>query len=323
MFRLSIHFVHLRPDVKNKICIPLLLLHGWPGSIREFYDLLPLLTTPNDNSDYVFEVVAPSLPGFGWSEAAVKTGFGPPEVAVVLRNLMLRLGHTRFLIQGGDWGSILGSDLATLFPENVIGYHSNFAAIRTTLSTVKLIYASYFPSLFVERQHVSFVFPLMDKLKVLIEESGYFHLQATKPDTIGIALSNNPVGLAAYLYEKFVRALPNHSPDPILDDIMIYYLTNSITTTCRLYGEALTTKQNGYNMMRVPVKVPVGVTRFINDLGHSLDWQLKDKYPYIIHSTWHMQGGHFAALEVPNMLYDDFVMFVKKLMSKPDASINA
>lgn len=313
----------MRPVVKDKICVPLLLLHGWPGSIREFYELFPLLTTANDKSDYVFEVVAPSLPGFGWSEASAKTGYGPPEVAVVLRNLMLRLGHTRFLVQGGDWGSILGSDVATLFPENVIGYHTNFATIRTTLSTIKVIIASCCPSLFIDRQYVSFVFPLMDKMKVLIAESGYFHLQATKPDTIGIALSNNPVGLAAYLYEKFVRALPHNSPDPILDDIMIYYLTNSITTTCRLYSEILTTKQNGYKMMRVPVQVPVGVARFVNDLGHSLDWQLKDKYPNIIHSTWHMQGGHFAALEVPHLLYDDFITFVKKLMSKTETPITA
>lgn len=178
--------MHIKPAKTNKIVLPLLLLHGWPGSIREFYDFFPLLTTPNDDSDYVFEVVAPSLPGYGWSEGSAKKGFGPAEIAVVLRNLMIRLGHKKFFVQGGDWGSIIGSNVATLFPDNVIGYHSNYCVLRTALSTLKGLVASTYPQAFVpEPKHVPFVFPMSEKFQFLLLESGYFHLQATKPDTIG------------------------------------------------------------------------------------------------------------------------------------------
>lgn len=183
--RLRLHYIHIKPEPKGKRVIPLLLLHGWPGSIREFYDFFPLLTEANDYSDYVFEVIAPSLPGFGWSEGSAKVGFGPAEIAVVLRNLMLRVGHSEFLVQGGDWGSVIGSNIATLFPENVIGYHSNFCTLRTTLSTIKLFIASLYPAAYLEPQYESFIFPISEKLKFMLIESGYFHLQATKPDTIG------------------------------------------------------------------------------------------------------------------------------------------
>lgn len=163
----------------------MLLLHGWPGSIREFYEIFPLLVGGNDKSKFVFEVVAPCLPGYGWSQGSAKVGCGPAEIAVIFRNLMLRLGFSKFLIQGGDWGSTIGSNVATLYPNNVIGYHSNFANVRTTKSTVKSIIASWCPSAFMPRQYVSFVYPALEKLKFMLPEMGFFYLQATKPDTIG------------------------------------------------------------------------------------------------------------------------------------------
>lgn len=164
------------------------MLHGWPGSVREFYDMFPLLTEPNSESDYIFEVIAPSLPGYGWSESASKIGFGPAEISVVLRNLMIRIGHNKFLIQGGDWGSIIGSHLTTIFPENVIGYHSNFCMPKTTLSVLKLFVASLYPTAFIDKKYESFVFPLANKFKLILQESGSFHIQATKPDTLGNAI---------------------------------------------------------------------------------------------------------------------------------------
>lgn len=161
------------------------MLHGWPGSIREFYDIIPKLTTSNE-SDIIFEVVAPSLPGFGFSEGSAKPGFGIAQMAIVLRNLMLRVGYEKFYIQGGDWGSIIGSTIATLFPDNVLGYHSNMCFYHTPLSMIKGFIASFVPSYFIDTKYEDFVFPLMEKYKFLLGESGYFHLQATKPDTIGM-----------------------------------------------------------------------------------------------------------------------------------------
>lgn len=200
-----------------------------------------------------------------------------------------------------------------------------------------------------EKEYEDFFFPLAEKLHNLVLESGYYHLQATKPDTIGmvapkrkhrfvdknlwfflllgVALTNNPVGLAAYILEKFAMwTHPDYKSftdggldsrkdlqDALLDNIMVYYLTNSITTSMRLYAESFTRKQRAYKMERVPTKVPTGCARFKNDFMHSLDWQLKDKYPNLIHSTYHKKGGHFIAMEAPKILYDDFLTFVKKV----------
>lgn len=243
---------------------------------------------------------------------------------------MLRLGHNRFVIQGGDWGSFIGSHLATLYPENVIGYHSNFCMPKTLLSVFKLLVVSVWPTAFVDAKHVDQMFPLGEKLKLMLLESGSFHIQATKPDTLGttkrtniiIYLNNtfylgavltSPIALAAYIYEKFHSVMPNHDIDAVIDNIMIYYLTNSFTTGARLYADDIGSAQMELDLFRVPTPVPTGCTRFPVDIGQSTDWQLRDKYPNLVHSTWHSVGGHFAAMEVPKLLHADLVAFVKKL----------
>lgn len=187
IFSLNIHYIHEKAVLTsvNSKAIPLLLLHGWPGSIREFYDIIPLLTNSTNNNNIVFDVIVPSLSGFGWSSGASKKGFGAIEQSIVLRNLMLRLGYTKFYIQGGDWGSIIGSHIATLYPENVIGYHSNLCFLTTYLSFAKGILASIYPNLFIDSKYENFIFPLMPKWEFLIQETGFMHLQVTKPDTIG------------------------------------------------------------------------------------------------------------------------------------------
>jgi len=324
---LRIHFIHVKPKkTDGKIVKPLLLLHGWPGSVREFYDIIPMLTTPNAKSDYVYEVIAPSLPGYGWSQAASKVNFGAAQMSIVLRNLMIRLGHEKFFIQGGDWGSILGSDIATLFPQNVYGYHSNLCSSQHPLSQIKMIIKSFFPSFVIAEEHRSFYKPFSNLLMHILEEMGYAHLQATKPDTIGTALSHNPVGLAAYILEKFstwtneeYRNLPDggltkrFTLDALLDNVMIYYVTNSITTSQRLYAETMNKAQTGLNIDRCQVKVPAACARFKHDIMHSTDFELKHKFINLVHSTHYNDGGHFAAMEVPQVLYNDFIEFTGKL----------
>ncbi|XP_055917183.1 juvenile hormone epoxide hydrolase 2-like [Eupeodes corollae] len=326
---LKIHYIHVKPsNPGKKKVVPLLLIHGWPGSVREFYELIPMLTTPSKDHDYVFEVIAPSLVGYGWSQGSSKKNFGPLEMSVVFRNLMLRVGHKKFLIQGGDWGSVIGSNLATLFPENSIGYHSNLCFTNSILANIKSIMTNIYPSLFLEKHQEEFHVPSLDKFYNLLEESGYFHIQATKPDTIGTALLNNPVGLAAYILEKFstwtnlqYRKLPDggltkkFSMDALLDNVMIYYLSDSITTSQRLYAEQYAQNQRDMQMDRVATTTPYGCARFRHDLAHATDWQLKEKYENLVHSTYHNDGGHFIALESPKVLYEDFVEFVKKVVT--------
>lgn len=181
---LDIHFMHVKPKItKNVKVLPLLLLHGWPGSIREFYRAIPLLTTPRDG--YVFELIVPSLPGYGFSEGATKRGLGSSQVAVVMKNLMLKLGFKKFVVQGGDWGGLIAQSIATLFPENLIGMHSNMCSVNTPATFLLTLIGSVFPRLVVEKEYEHLIYPYGSTFKHLLEETGYLHLQATKPDTIG------------------------------------------------------------------------------------------------------------------------------------------
>ncbi|XP_077299452.1 juvenile hormone epoxide hydrolase 1-like [Arctopsyche grandis] len=123
---LDIHYMHVKPKVtKNIRVLPLLLLHGWPGSVKEFYGMIPLLTTPRKDYDFVFELIIPSLPGFGYSQGSSRPGLGPTEMAVVMRNLMERIGFDKYYIQGGDWGAVITSNMAVLYPDKILGYHTN------------------------------------------------------------------------------------------------------------------------------------------------------------------------------------------------------
>lgn len=321
---LNIHYLHVKPTQQNNENVkvfPLLLLHGWPGSVREFYEIIPLLTTPHNG--IAFEVVAPSLPGFGWSEAAARKGMSPEKMAVIMRNLMMRVGYEKYYVQGGDWGSLVGSSLAALYPSNVLGYHANMMGIRTPMSIIKTVVASFYPTFFMEERYVRWMYPFSETFKFLLEESGYFHLQATKPDTIGIALTGNPVGLAVYILEKFSTATDkdyrtlqdggyekDFKMDALLDNIMIYYLSNSATSAARIYKEAI----HGKPMDRVAVTVPTGSAHFKNEISHQLAFITSEKFKNLIHETFHLHGGHFAALQLPKVLHEDFVDFVKKTL---------
>lgn len=183
---LDIHYLYVKPQVKSNIrVLPLLLLHGWPGSIREFYEIIPLLTTPQKGRDYVFEVIVPSLPGYGFSDAAVRPGLGAFEMAILFKNFMKRLGYEKYYIQGGDWGGIIVQHMATAFPQHILGVHSNMCFVNTPLANLYIFIGSFYNPFVEDEAAAGKVYPYLPKLLQLIEETGYMHLQATKPDTIG------------------------------------------------------------------------------------------------------------------------------------------
>lgn len=187
---LNIHFIHEKPDAKIVIekkfkVLPILLLHGWPGSFKEFDHLIGFLTRPRDGKDFVFEVITPSLPGFGFSDGASKPGLGAIQIAVLLNNLMKRIGIDSYYIHGGDWGSIIGGVMSSLYPDVVMGFHSNMCFTMEPIPNLKMILGSFYPSLIVEEKFEERIYPLTRMYSRLLEETGYFHLQATKPDTIG------------------------------------------------------------------------------------------------------------------------------------------
>ncbi|XP_011250832.1 juvenile hormone epoxide hydrolase 1 [Camponotus floridanus] len=326
---LDIHFYHVAPhippDRKNIKVLPLLITHGWPGSVVEFQKIIPILTTPRADRDFVFEVIAPSLPGYGFSQPAVRPGLGPPQISVILKNLMLRLGFKKFYAQGGDWGSIITTHLGSLFPNNTLGVHLNMCSSSVKSSLLWWLIGAFIPQLVVDNQHYSRMYPLSDHLSYLIEETGYMHIQASKPDTIGTAVAASPVGLAAYILEKFSTwtnkeyktrldggLLEKYTLDELLDNIMIYWLTNSLTTSVRLYSEQFNKKHMSSRIDELPVNVPTACAAFPHELAYQSESLLRDKFTNLIQFNHLPRGGHFAAFEEPGLLADDIFEFVSK-----------
>lgn len=243
---LDIHFIHVKPKTAQKT-LPLILLHGWPSSVRDFYKIIPLLTTYNEKYGFAFEVVIPSLPGYGFSSPSQKPGMGAPDIALILKNLMFRLGFSKFYIHGGDWGAIITKNMATLFPDHVLGIHSTMMYSRRTLSVFKILLGTIYPGWVVSKEYENRMYPLSEKISILIRESGYFHIQATKPDTVGVALGESPMGLAAYILEKFSLAtqegLKKYTNEELIDNLMYYWVTNSMTTAMRIYKESSSPQQ--------------------------------------------------------------------------------
>lgn len=326
---IDIHYVHVKPKnlLEGTRAVPLMMVHGWPGSFYEFYGIIPLLTEPSNPDDITFEVICPSIPGYGFSEASHKKGFDTVCAAHIFNKLMKRLGFTQYYVQGGDWGSMITTNMAQLEPNAVKGLHINFAppAQGSVLMGLSLIFGRRFPKLFGFTEHdVKRLFPCMDKLVVdALRETGYMHIQATKPDTAGRGLNDSPVGLAAYILEKFstwtdpeFRKLEDgglerkYSLDDLLTNVMIYWTSGCIISSMRFYKENF---GKGLNQphAKLPVHVPTGVASFPNELLHTPKLWVTDKYRNLKSYTPIARGGHFAAMEEPQLLAEDVQNFVK------------
>ncbi|XP_072946438.1 juvenile hormone epoxide hydrolase-like [Epargyreus clarus] len=315
---LDIHFIRVKPEVPAGVkVVPLLLMHGWPGSVREFFEAIPLLTSQNPVYDFVFEVIIPSLPGYGFSDAAVRPGLGAPKVAVIFKNLMNRLGFKRFYIQGGDWGAAIASAMVTLYPNDILGHHSNMASARTSSTNLWTFIGAYFPSLVVESKLASRMYPLSAFFSFLLEETGYFHIQATKPDTVGVALSDSPAGLLAYILEKFSTWTSKENRDrldgglstftrvQLIDNLMVYWSTNSITTSMRLYAETFSKPIRDLKLESFTTPVPTWALQAKHEIAYQPPKLLKMKYTNLLGTTELDEGGHFLAFELPSIFAED------------------
>lgn len=327
---INVHFLHVKPDsklAKGKTVLPLLVSHGWPGSVIEFVKIIPMLTTPAKDSDFVFEVVAPSIPGYGYSSAPAKSGFHAGHCARIFVEVMNRLGHDKFYAQGGDWGSLISAAMATLYPEKLHGLHLNMAVSNVPSANLKLFLSSLRPSLFLDAKDYAKVLPLGEKFKFLLLESGYLHIQATKPDTVGIGLNTSPLGLASYILEKFStwtnknnrhavdgNLTGKFSLDDLLNNVMLYWVTGSITSSQRFYAENFGNEVI-LALDRQPVHVPTGVAAFPEELFVQPKSFLSGKFHNILTYNDMERGGHFAAFEEPQLLANDIIAFVKAVRS--------
>ncbi|XP_025831993.1 juvenile hormone epoxide hydrolase 2 [Agrilus planipennis] len=329
---LDIHYLHVKPtSLPSHIEIyPLLILHGWPGSVREFYNLIPLLTKPMDGKNFAFEVIAPSIPGYAFSDASAKPGFAVPHAAVAFMNLMKRLGFDRYYLQGGDWGSQITTSLVSQYPKNVLGLHINMCISLMSVTLWKIILGSFWPSIvgISKEDQSKMMYPLSRIFKSLLAETGYYHIQATKPDTIGTALNDSPAGLAAYILEKFSTGTnPNYRAledggllekftyTDLLDNVMLYWVTNSATTAARFYAEQYSKENRRVNIdsFQLPKEVPIAFLKAPYEIMYQPDSLLRDRYPNIVQSTELTHGGHFLALEEPQTLAADLFSAVEKM----------
>lgn len=288
---LDIHFLHVRSG--NPDAMPLILTHGWPGSVLDFLKLIGPLTDPvafgGDAAD-AFDVVVPSLPGFGFSQKPAGTGWGVSRIASAWGELMKRLGYTKWAAQGGDWGAVVTTALGAARPEGLLGVH---------LNTQYAFPARIPDALSPEERHA------VESLALYAGDlGGSNHLQGTKPETVGFALADSPAGQAAWIYEKFQSKTDNHGlaedalgTDDMLDAISLYWFTNSAASSGRIYWENRSATFAGPKLT-----LPVAVTVFPKDIPLLPRNWIEDTYGNLIHYGEADRGGHFAALEQPEIL---------------------
>jgi len=307
---LQLHFIHQKSA--NPDAIPLLMVHGWPGSISEFVKIIGPLTEPGqhggDSADS-FHVVAPSLPGFGFSGIPNESGYSPERMALILAALMERLGYERYALAGGDWGAIINRHLANHYPERLIGLHSNMLLASPPQDEALLA-----------RTDPAEAALQAARRAYMQKEVGYQQIQSTKPQTLGYGLNDSPAGLAAWIVEKFHgwADLPqdatgnldnNFSKDELLTNISIYWFTGTITSSTRIYYENQNTpaiKPLGY------IDVPTGIALFPAEIYVSPRTWAEAAYD-LRHYTVMPRGGHFAALEQPRLYLEDLQQFYRLL----------
>jgi pimeloyl-ACP methyl ester carboxylesterase len=299
---LDIHFLHVRSP--HPQAMPLLITHGWPGSVVEFHKVIAPLTDPTahgGNAADAFHVVCPSLPGFGFSGKPKTTGWGVDRIAQAWATLMDRLGYARYGAQGGDWGSAVTSSLGAQDPAHCAGIH-----ITLAMGTKPQTAGEPSPE---EARALAGIKHYADW------DSGYSKQQATRPQTLGYGLTDSPAGQAAWILEKFwawtdCDGHPENilSRDELLDNLMLYWVTASATSSARLYWESF----GGRRANRV-VKIPTGVAVFPKEIVAPVRaWMSKD-FSDIRHWTEMPKGGHFAAFEQPELFVADVRAFFRTL----------
>jgi epoxide hydrolase len=296
---LDIHFLHVRSPHAD--ALPLVITHGWPGSIVEFHKVIEPLTDPTkhggDAAD-AFHVVCPSLPGFGFSGKPATTGWGVPHIGRAWITLMARLGYSRYGAQGGDWGSGVTTAIGAADPEHCVGIHVTMAwgARRN-----------------VEDEPTPEEKRAIDGMKYYNDwDSGYSKEQSTRPQTIGYALADSPVGQAGWILEKF-WAWTDCDGDPLnvldrdelLDNVMFYWATNSGASSARLYWESFRRGE------RVTVNIPSGVAAYPKEIAPPVRKWLDSGFTDVRHFAEMAKGGHFAAFEQPELFVDDVRTFFR------------
>jgi pimeloyl-ACP methyl ester carboxylesterase len=284
----GIHFIHVRS--KHEGALPLVLTHGWPGSIVEFHKVIAPLTDPTahggDASD-AFHVVCPALPGYGYSDKPSGTGWGVEKTAAAWSQLMIRLGYERYVAQGGDWGAMVTTCIGAQDPEHCAAIHLNMPIAPPDPETMNDLTESEQSALAGMKHYQDW-------------DSGYSKQQSTRPQTLGYGLVDSPAGQAAWILEKFwswtdCDGHPENvlGRDELLDNVMLYWLTGAGASSARLYWESFRTPPFQ------EVKVPVGCSIFPKEIFRTSKRWAEKRFGELLHWNELDKGGHFAAFEQP------------------------
>ncbi len=298
---LDIHFIHARSPHAN--AMPLLITHGWPGSIVEFHKVIEPLTNPTafgGKAEDAFHVVCPSLPGFGFSGKPKATGWNRERIAKAWVVLMARLGYARYGAQGGDWGSGITADLGHLDAAHCAGIH-----ITLAMGTPPKLTGDATP----QEQRA------LDGMAHYRQwDSGYSTQQATRPQTLAYGLADSPAGQAGWILEKFwawtdCNGHPENifTRDELLDNVMLYWATNSAASSARLYWESFGKRSTA------PVNIPTGVAVFPKEIVTPVRAWMAPRFTHITHWSEMPKGGHFAAFEQPELFVAELRTFFRTL----------
>jgi pimeloyl-ACP methyl ester carboxylesterase len=298
----AIHFLHVRSSHPG--AMPLIVTHGWPGSVIEFLEVIGPLTDPpayGGAADDAFDVVCPSLPGYGFSGKPPRAGWGIARIAAAWAQLMARLGYGRYGAQGGDWGAMVTTKLAELDREHIAGIHVNMPLVSPDD-----IAAEGTPTEAEQAALASFA-------RYRGQGSGYAREQSTRPQTIGYALADSPAAQCAWIVEKFwewsdVDGDPDAAfgRDRLLDNVMLYWLPGAGASSARLYWESFYDRD-----LVAAVEVPSGVSRFPKEIFPASRRWVQRRFRDLRHYNELARGGHFAAFEEPELFVDEVRRFFR------------
>lgn len=309
---LDIQFVHIRSKHKN--ALPMVITHGWPGSVFELIKIIGPLTDPTKyggKAEDAFDVVIPSMPGYGFSGKPTGTGWDADHIGTAWDVLMKRLGYQHYVSSGGDWGSVVADKMAKQQPEGLLGIHVNMPATVPADVAKALKNGDPAPAGLSEKEKAAF-----NSLNHLYTKGGgYAAMMVTRPQTLGYGLSDSPVGLAAFFYDKMNEwtysggdAEKSLTKDEILDDISLYWLTNSAASSAQLYWE-----NNANNFNAVDISIPAAVTVFPGEIYQAPRSWTEKAYHNLIYFNEVKKGGHFAQWEEPQLFAEELRAAFKSL----------
>jgi len=302
---LDIHFIHVRSRHRN--ALPVILTHGWPGSVLEFLKTIAPLTDPTaygGRAEDAFDVVIPSIPGYGFSSRPTATGWGPERVGRAWDVLMKRLGYDHYVSQGGDHGSVISDAMARQAPAGLLGIHLTMPATVPSELVGPINSGAAVPANLSPAERTAF-----ESLSHFFgRNAAYGAMMVTRPQTIGYALTDSPVGLAAWTYDKIVQWTDSNGEpekiltrDEILDDISLYWLTDTSASSGRFYWENNNNNFSATAQKTTDIKIPVAVSVFPGEIYRAPRSWTERAYPSLYYFNEVDKGGHFAAWEQPDL----------------------